>query len=206
MHGDNGDEGNIFRQTALPATAANSLEETATAVLGKAGKDRLLAAYGLDTWRDLDDATRADRLHRFPEDARFYLPSDVLQDAWPQAAFYHLAAKSPCQASLYPGDSFHTLDLLYLFANFDEFLEQEGKHQDIALGKRMRGAWLDFVYGKDPWQGAFTGTGATFDAGGDAYGEKMGARGDDEARRERVKVLRELGFAKIVNIATRVFP
>jgi hypothetical protein len=114
MHGDNADEGNIFRSTARSTTTMCDLVRAATEVIGEKGCAELLIAYGLEEWARLDELERARRLCRFPEDARFYLPSDELQRAWPESSFYHLVAKSPCQGSLYPGDSFHTLDLLYV--------------------------------------------------------------------------------------------
>jgi hypothetical protein len=114
MHGDNADEGNIFRETAKKETTMSDLEAAATQVLGEEGYQRLMAAYGLQDWKNLDVDQRIHRLNRFPEDARFYLPSDELVATWPRGAFYHLTAKSPCQGSLYPDDSFHTLDLLYV--------------------------------------------------------------------------------------------
>ncbi len=116
MHGDNADEGNIFRDTAKNGNAMNDLVNVATEVLGEEGCNRLIAGYDLRDWVDLDVDERAHRLYRFPEDARFYLPSDELVAAWPGSAFYHLTARSPCQGSLFPHDSFHTLDLLYVSA------------------------------------------------------------------------------------------
>lgn len=114
MHGDNGDEGNIFREPAARPGALEDLRKTATAILGKENCQTFLRLYGLDKAEELSDKERDWRLHRIPEDARFYLPSAELQRVWPKAAFYHLSAKSPFTTSRYASDSYHTLDLLYV--------------------------------------------------------------------------------------------
>jgi hypothetical protein len=118
MHGDNGDEGNIFREPAGRPGALEELRTTTTEILGEANCSEFLKLYGLDQAEDLTDEERSWRLHRIPEDARFYLPSAELQRVWPEAAFYHLEAKSPFTTSRYASDSYHTLDLLYVSTNF----------------------------------------------------------------------------------------
>ena len=113
MHGDNADEGNIFRQDACVPSIMENVVKVATSALGAEGTKELLNTYGLDD-DGLDQKQVGYRLHRFPEDARFYLPSDGVVSVWPKAAFYHLDVKSPLSSSLWPGDCFHTLDLLYV--------------------------------------------------------------------------------------------
>lgn len=114
MHGDNGDEGNIFRQASSLPAAMNDLKRTALQLLGPQPCAELLEVYGLGQSDLLSPDERSFRLHRFPEDARFYLPAAELYRVWPQAAFYHLSAKSPFASSRYANDSYHTLDLLYV--------------------------------------------------------------------------------------------
>jgi hypothetical protein len=113
LHGDNADEGNIFREAANRPGALDDLRNAAKSILGKEGCETLLQLYQLDRAGGLTEEERAERLYRVPEDARFYLPSAELQRVWPKSAFYHLTAKSPF-ASRCEGDSFHTLDLLYV--------------------------------------------------------------------------------------------
>jgi hypothetical protein len=113
LHGDNADEGNIFREAASRPGALDDLRTAADSILGKEGCKTLLQLYSLDGPGELTQEEKAERLYRFPEDARFYLPSAELQRVWPKSAFYHLTAKSPF-ASRCEGDSFHTLDLLYV--------------------------------------------------------------------------------------------
>lgn len=113
LHGDNADEGNIFREAARRPGALDELKIAAQSILGKEGCETLLQLYQLDRQAELTQEERAERLYRIPEDARFYLPSAELQRVWPKSAFYHLTAKSPF-ASRCEGDSFHTLDLLYV--------------------------------------------------------------------------------------------
>lgn len=114
MHGDNADEGNIFREAAGETSAMLALENIGESVLGRERLATVLNLYGLSEWRSLDAAERGERLCRFPEDARFYLPTDELQLAWPGSALYHFTAKSPFATSAFPGDSFHTLELLHV--------------------------------------------------------------------------------------------
>lgn len=70
----------------------------------------------------------------------------------------------------------------------------------------MRKAWIAFVYGEEPWQEAFSGTCATFGRAAVTTGPMEGVRGHAVERRHAVKVLHDLGFANIVQVATRVFP
>lgn len=116
MHGDNADEGNIFREAASRPGVLDDLHRTAVAILGDHGGLELLKLYGLDEEQvqRITPQERDWRIHRFPEDARFYLPSAELQRVWPNAAFYHFGAKSPFGSSRFPDDSFHTLELLYV--------------------------------------------------------------------------------------------
>jgi len=117
MHGDNADEGNIFRDAAARPGAFEDLKRVAKELMGEQGLNELLHIYGLndEDVQRIDKPELACRLHRIPEDARFYLPSDELLRVWPKAAFYHLTARSPFRkTSVWPNDSYHTLDLLYV--------------------------------------------------------------------------------------------
>ena len=134
MHGDNADEGNIFRNAAAQPGAFERLKEVAKAVLGAQGLAELLDIYAMndEDVLGMDTAQLAVRLYRIPEDARFYLPSDELVRVWPKAAFYHLTAKSPFRASsLWPNDSFHTLDLLYV--RQASYRRPMGHHAELPL-------------------------------------------------------------------------
>ena len=112
LHGDNAHEGNIFRHNARQPDALDQFKRAATETFGQEGCTRLLDLYALSD--HLTPTELEHRLHQFPEDVRFYLPSNELQRAWPSSAFYHLSAVSPFSTSPWPGQSFHTLDLLYV--------------------------------------------------------------------------------------------
>jgi hypothetical protein len=114
MHGDNANEGNFFRSVSSEIRTSENMERIGAAVLGAQGLSNLLELYGLSDWRSLDDNQRAERFNAFPEDARFFLPTDELQAAWPKSALYHFTATSPFKTSAFPDDSFHTLELLHV--------------------------------------------------------------------------------------------
>lgn len=95
---------------------------------------------------------------------------------------------------------------LQLFGNFDKWLKEEGKHDDLRLGVDIRTAWLRFMYGKTPWEGAYDAKAATFGVKGVDYGSYDECRGWDQERTERIEGLQKLGTAKVVDLATRVFP
>jgi hypothetical protein len=119
MHGDNADEGNIFRIPAARRGALDDLKSVATKTLGESGAEELLDIYRLKDAliEGIHPGELSSRLHRLPEDARFYIPSDELLRVWPNAAFYHLTAKSPFKTtSRWPDDCYHTQDLLYVSA------------------------------------------------------------------------------------------
>lgn len=116
MHGDNADEGNIFREDSRSPGKLDELSQAASEIRGEESARGLLKLYGLDeaSLGTLGKKEVAQRIHRFPEDARFYLLSDRLRTVWPGAAVYHLTAKSPFKASRFPDDSYHELDNLYV--------------------------------------------------------------------------------------------
>ena len=114
MNGDNADEGNIFRGAAAAPGVLDQLRAVAQEVMGEEGRDDLLDIYGLTDIDTLDRAETTERLTALAEDARFYLPSEEVSRVWPKAAFYHLTPKSPFWTSRFPGECFHTQDLLYV--------------------------------------------------------------------------------------------
>lgn len=123
MHGDNADEGNIFREDALAPTTRESLVGAAKEVLGDKAAQRLMRLYQIDN-DSLEGIGRKEtgrRIHRFPEDARFYVLSERLRTVWPSAATYHLTAKSPFKHSRFPTDSYHELDNLYVSHGSQEY-------------------------------------------------------------------------------------
>jgi hypothetical protein len=122
LHGDNAHEGNVFRHTARKPNALALLKQVASEILGNEGCARLIDLYELSD--DLDEEGLAWRLHQFPEDVRFYLHSNELQRVWPDSAFYHLSAPSPFNTSAWIGETFHTLDLLYVCHAFVIWLSQ----------------------------------------------------------------------------------
>jgi carboxylesterase type B len=209
MHGDNADEGNIFREDARMPSKMSELERTAVDGLGQTGADTLLELYGLDpgSLHGVNPKEKAHRLHRFPEDARFYLLSERLNNIWPASAFYHLAAKSPFRYSRYPNDAFHELDNLFLFGNFDRFLVDEpGGEHHLRLGEEMRLAWISFVNGEAPWPDAFERVSARFGKEKTAFMPREQVRQWDDRRKDRLTRLGALGIGNIVKIATVVFP
>jgi hypothetical protein len=116
MHGDNADEGNIFRGIAAAPGTMDLLRSTATDIMGQAGREEILDIYGLLEPEAVSKEENEAGLTALAEDARFYVPSDNLARVWPRAAFYHLTVKSPFWTSPFPDDCFHTLDLLYVSA------------------------------------------------------------------------------------------
>jgi len=114
MHGDNADEGNIFRGLASGSGVLEQLRSVAERVMKKQGCDELLDIYGLSNPAQLSKEEITARLTAIPEDARFFFLSEELARVWPKAAFYHLTPKSPFFTSRFPDECFHTQDLLYV--------------------------------------------------------------------------------------------
>jgi hypothetical protein len=70
----------------------------------------------------------------------------------------------------------------------------------------MREAWLRFIYGQEPWPKSYQGTAAIFKKQGLEYGDYASSRSWDHDRQERIAALQLFGAAKVVDLATRVFP
>jgi len=67
------------------------------------------------------------------------------------------------------------------------------------LSAEIKARWVKFICGHDPWASAFDGNAATF-------GSPASSREWDTARLHRLERVKKLGFSKIVQIATIVFP
>lgn len=70
----------------------------------------------------------------------------------------------------------------------------------------MRSAWIKFVYGEQPWDGAFDGLSSRFGREATVLVPQDAVRQWSEARKDRLKQLAEFGIGNIVRIATKVFP
>lgn len=70
----------------------------------------------------------------------------------------------------------------------------------------MRKTWTGFLYGEEPWTRAFQGVAAVFSENGKKMVLANAARGWDADRSMRIRALQKVGYAEIVELATRVFP
>jgi hypothetical protein len=70
----------------------------------------------------------------------------------------------------------------------------------------MRKTWAGFLYGEEPWTRAYQGVGAVFNESGKNTVPANAARGWDADRSMRIRALQKVGYAEIVELATRVFP
>jgi hypothetical protein len=93
-----------------------------------------------------------------------------------------------------------------VFGNFDSFLVSEGLTKHLRVGQEMRGAWLDFMYGLESWEGSFDGKAVTFGIDGMDSQNFDSSREWPESRRQRLRGLHALGVARVTQVATLLYP
>lgn len=154
MVGDVYDEAMIFR-LSLAEDDFHSLQRGLRKFLGDIDTDFVLNLYEVSSDLTVDECR-----YRFER-----LAGDIVFVAQNWLTMHHAAKSASCKTYGYHFDqrshldnalnglAYHALDLLYVFPN----LYEEMSPQQIELSRAMVGAWIDFAYGKDPWE--------TFDVG-----------------------------------------
>lgn len=93
-----------------------------------------------------------------------------------------------------------------IFGNFDDHLSTCGLTAHLRVGQEMRNVWLDFLYGRDAWEGCFKGTATTFGIGGMRSQSFDQCRDWASVRHRRLEVLRDMGVAAIIRLVTSLYP
>lgn len=76
----------------------------------------------------------------------------------------------------------------------------------LRVGQDMRNAWLDFVWGQDPWKGCFEGSAIRFGLDGMASKRFDQCRDWSEKRRRRLSDLRSLGVDRVTQVCKLLDP
>jgi hypothetical protein len=70
----------------------------------------------------------------------------------------------------------------------------------------MRRVWLGFLYGLESWKGCFDGKAVTFGIDGMNSQNFDLAREWPDCRRQRLRDLQALGVARVIQVATLLYP
>lgn len=93
-----------------------------------------------------------------------------------------------------------------MFGNFDQFLAAEGMAAHLRVGQEMRNAWLDFVWGREPWQRSFDGSAVTFGIDGMVPRRFDQCRDWAGKRRQRLSDLQTVGVDRVTQVCTVLYP
>ncbi|KAH7061621.1 Alpha/Beta hydrolase protein [Paraphoma chrysanthemicola] len=159
--------------------------------------EELLSAYGITPTTNDDDALLS--ILRFASEISFYAPARAFAQGWPKRFYlYHFNEGIPWPGR-FQGEAGHILDVVYLFQNYNELLNDAQKQ----VAKAYAEDFIKFVNGEDPWQPVQRGR-----MGARVYGPSSGGisakfvDSDDPkevGRHERVLRLGELvGFDKLL--------
>nr|CEG05071.1 unnamed protein product [Fusarium clavum] len=189
MVGDTGDEAMIFTD-AIVDEPYNSVKNSMSGFLGKDVSEAILNLYGMTPDQPREEFLQL--LEVMIGDAVFKMHNWAAahRSQVPQTFAYHF--EQVCtHESLFKGLSYHALDLLYLFLNFDEKLTP-GQHK---LARTYANSFIDFAYGKDPWP-RFS-DGAKWMLFGPEEESKVVTEEEDEALRRytRMKKIVDMGVA-----------
>ncbi|CAJ0546565.1 Ff.00g011920.m01.CDS01 [Fusarium sp. VM40] len=145
MVGDTTDEAMIFSDSLCEETF-NSVRSGMIAFLGQHVTDAILSLYGITP--ELTQVELLKALEVMTGDAIFKAHNWVAvhRSEVPQTFGYHFDQVCT-HDSIFKGQAYHALDLLYLFLNFDERLTSGQQN----LARSMASKFIDFAYGKDPW-------------------------------------------------------
>ena len=145
MVGDTFHEGMILR-AAFAEEDFSSLRSQMASSIGPEATDIIFALY--EVTPELTKEQLVTQMEDMMSDSAFKTQNwlSANRSEIPQTFGYHFdqicTHESPLQ-----GLSYHALDLLYLFLNFDEKLTPAQRE----LGREMANYWIEFAYGRDPW-------------------------------------------------------
>ncbi|RYC89435.1 hypothetical protein BFJ63_vAg7688 [Fusarium oxysporum f. sp. narcissi] len=145
MVGDTTDEAMIFTEDLAEETFG-SWRTGMNKFLSEKATDEILDLYGVTP--DLSKEELLKALEDMTGDSVFKIHNwiAVHRSDIPQTFGYHFDQVCT-HDSIYKGQAYHALDLLYVFLNFDERLTP-GQQK---LARTMAGSFIDYSYGKDPW-------------------------------------------------------
>ncbi|KAF4964249.1 hypothetical protein FSARC_7803 [Fusarium sarcochroum] len=145
MVGDTTDEAMIFSE-ALCEETFDSVRTGMAAFLTQEATDAILNLYGVTPELTKEEFLTA--MEAMTGDAIFKAQNWVAihRSQIPQTFGYHFDQVCTHE-SIFKGQAYHALDLLYLFLNFDEKLTPGQQ----SLARSMASSFIDYAYGKDPW-------------------------------------------------------
>ncbi|KAM5377485.1 hypothetical protein ACJZ2D_004854 [Fusarium nematophilum] len=145
MIGDTYDEGMIFYESFCEDDYS-SVRAGMMVRLSEQATDVILDLYGITPTLPKD--TFVKRMEEMAGDTGFKSHNWVAahRSNIPQTFGYHFDQVCTHE-SILKGLSYHALDLLYLFLNFDEHLTPAQQ----KLARSMASHFINFAYGKDPW-------------------------------------------------------
>ncbi|RSL82898.1 hypothetical protein CEP51_004838 [Fusarium floridanum] len=145
MVGDTADEGMLFTE-AFHERDFSTIKSQMMAWLSPQATDTILKLYGITPGLEQEGLVK--RMEEMAADALFKSHNWVAahRSNIPQTFGYHFDQVCSHE-SIFKGQAYHALDLLYLFLNFDEHLT-EGQRK---LARNMADHFIDFAYGRDPW-------------------------------------------------------
>lgn len=148
--GDTYHEGIIFRWNILEDDYQSCRSIMLQHVGDVAALDQVLGWYGIEA--GVSDSDFRQRFEHLAGDFVFKIPNFATVklnrslSAQSELFGYHFDRRSRLRNSL-EGTSYHAIDLLYLFGNLNEAMNEEEK----AVTEQFSKAWIDFIYGDAPW-------------------------------------------------------
>ncbi|KPM45193.1 hypothetical protein AK830_g1360 [Neonectria ditissima] len=146
MIGDVKDEGMIFHQ-AIRDEDFESMKASLRVFLGPAGTEDIVSKYNIDSSSTPGEVQS--QYEKMASDGLFTVQNRLHAQASsiPQTFVYHMDQVSTLENPL-EGLAYHGIDILYVFGNLTEKMTEGQK----GLVAKISGDWLDFAWGKDPWE------------------------------------------------------
>lgn len=172
--GDVADERSVFLPRAKRRGKAPLLHALHS-LLSSEDAAKVEAAYKLDQELSVDELTV--QMSYAAQDMRYLYPGDALAKAWPSAIRYHISLPNTFEEAgrSYKGMAHHSIDVMYLFRNYNRFFTERGMTTHTAVSDAMGRAWLLFMHGGEPWEHSAR------------QGAHFGKRGMEIVQRDKVK-------------------
>ncbi|KAI0121271.1 Alpha/Beta hydrolase protein [Xylariales sp. AK1849] len=126
---------------------AAAFKDTVTKYLSTQQSDLTPIYNGYNITSDIPDDEALLNILKYIHDIGFYAPTRILSQGWPKSAFlYHFNEPNPWEGP-FKGQATHVLDVVFLFQNFNEYLDPE----QVASAQHFGRDFITFVNGEEPY-------------------------------------------------------
>lgn len=147
MIGHVADEGALFYEVGLKHSFDDYYRKKLLAQMEEVQVEEVMQAYGLSSISTKEDCIGA--MLEISSDMIFKYPNFVALHNSPLEKTYAYSFDQPSHIdNALQGYAYHSVELFFLFLNANETMDDES----IVLARKFAGGFIDFSYGREPWE------------------------------------------------------